>query len=52
MWLLYRVYPVTNFYQMAAAGVLYFGMYALVCAWTKIVRLDDLRSLFGKQPAA
>lgn len=50
MWLLYRKYPVTKFYEMVAAGVIYVAMYALLCAWTKLVRIDDLKALFGRQP--
>jgi O-antigen/teichoic acid export membrane protein len=50
MWPLYQKHPVTNIVEMGVAGVLYFGMYAALCAWTKLVKLDDLKSLFGKGP--
>jgi O-antigen/teichoic acid export membrane protein len=51
MWLLYRKYPVTTFVELAAAGVIYFAMYAMLCAWTKLVRVNDLKSLLGRNPA-
>ncbi len=52
MWFLYQRYPVTKFYEMAAAGVIYMAMYAAVCWWAKLVRLDDLKSLVGKRSPA
>ncbi len=52
MWLIYRRFPVTNFYQLVAAGLIYIAMYALVCAAAKLVRLDDLKSLVGRGPTA
>jgi hypothetical protein len=37
---------------MIAAGILYMAMYAGVCWWTKLVRLDDLKSMVGKSSVA
>lgn len=50
MWLIYQKYPVTKFYELVAAGIIYVAMYALLCAWTKLVSIDDLKSLVGKHP--
>ncbi len=50
MWFIYRNYPVTKFYELMAAGIIYMAMYAVLCAWTKVVSIDDLKSLVGKHP--
>ena len=46
--LLYQRWPVTNVYQMGAAGLLYSGLYAGLCAWTRLVTVDDLKALVGR----
>lgn len=48
MWLLYRQRPVTNIYELAAAALIYLAMYTLLVFSTRLVTLDDLRSMAGK----
>ncbi len=48
LWLLYQRWPVTNVYQMGVAGLLYSGLYAGLCAWTRLVTVDDLKALVGR----
>jgi len=48
LWLLYQKWPVTNVYQMAVAGILYAALYAGLCAWTRLVTVDDLKALVGR----
>lgn len=51
MWVLYRLHPVENIFELAAAGVIYVALYALLCAVTRLVTIDDVRSLLGRNPA-
>jgi O-antigen/teichoic acid export membrane protein len=51
MWLLYTRVPVTNFVELAAAGLVYTLLYAGLCAWTRLVTREDLRALIGRAPA-
>jgi O-antigen/teichoic acid export membrane protein len=51
MWVLYRRYPVDQFYELVIAGIVYLAMYALICAATRLVHKDDLKSLLGRTPA-
>jgi len=48
MWLLYRAHPLTNIYELAAAGVIYSAMYLGLCAWTRLVTLGDFKSFIGR----
>jgi hypothetical protein len=48
LWLLYQRWPVTNVYQMGVAGLLYTALYAGLCAWTRLVTVDDLKALIGR----
>lgn len=50
MWVIYLKFPVTRFYELIAAGIIYMAIYALLCAVTKLVSVDDLKSLVGKSP--
>jgi O-antigen/teichoic acid export membrane protein len=47
LWLAYRAFPVTNAFELAASGLVYFALYGAVCAVGKIVTLDDLKGLIG-----
>jgi O-antigen/teichoic acid export membrane protein len=51
MWALYGQHPVTTVYELAAAGVIYAAMYALVCMRTRLVTLDDIKSVLGRSAA-
>ncbi|HET6349676.1 MAG TPA: oligosaccharide flippase family protein [Candidatus Krumholzibacteria bacterium] len=50
LWLAYKKFPVTNFFQLLAACAIYTLMYAIVCWVTKLVTFDDVRSMFGRAP--
>jgi O-antigen/teichoic acid export membrane protein len=48
MWVLYRWFPITNFYELAAAGLIYGGLYVLLCLRTRLVTMDDVRGLVSR----
>jgi O-antigen/teichoic acid export membrane protein len=50
MVLLYRVHPITNFIELCVAGLVYSLMYVAICAVTRLVTVDDVRSLLGRRP--
>jgi O-antigen/teichoic acid export membrane protein len=45
---LYQWRPVTNIYELAGAALVYGGIYALLCARTGLVTLDDLKGFLGR----
>jgi len=48
MWALYQWRPVTNIYELGAAALVYGGLYALLCALTGLVTVDDLKGFVGR----
>jgi len=48
LWLAYRKFPVTNFGELMAWCGIYTLLYALVTYATKLVTLDDVRSMLGR----
>jgi O-antigen/teichoic acid export membrane protein len=51
LWLGYRVIPVENVFVLLASCAVYTLLYAGLCAWTRLVTVDDLRSLIGRNAA-
>jgi hypothetical protein len=50
MMLLYRGHPVTSFVELVVAGLIYAALYVALVAATRLVTLDDVRSLLGRKP--
>lgn len=50
IWLLVRDRPVTNFFELMAAGAIYGVAYLAICAYTGIFTLADVRSMLGRAP--
>ena len=48
LWLLYRWHPVTNFIELAIAGLVYAALYAAVCAATRLITWEDVKALAGR----
>ncbi len=48
LWLIYRIYPVTDIFRLAGAGMVYTLLYAGICAWTRLITWADLRALLGR----
>lgn len=46
----YQKHPVTTLAELAAAAMIYGILYAALCAWTRLVTIDDLKSLIGRKP--
>ncbi|MDH4037833.1 MAG: oligosaccharide flippase family protein [Candidatus Krumholzibacteria bacterium] len=50
LWFAYRYVAVTQFHELLLACAGYTVLYAGVCAATRIVTIDDVRSLLGRSP--
>jgi O-antigen/teichoic acid export membrane protein len=50
LWFVYQKHPVTTIYELAAAGLVYTVLYGAICFSTRIVTVDDLKSLMGRRP--
>jgi O-antigen/teichoic acid export membrane protein len=48
LWFAYRYIELTEFHQLLLACAGYTVLYALVCAITRVVTVDDIRSLLGR----
>jgi len=48
MWALYQWRPVTNIYELGVAALVYGGLYAILCALTRLVTVDDLKGFVGR----
>lgn len=48
MGLLYRWHPITNFFELVVAGIVYMALFVLVCARTRLVTMDDVKGLVGR----
>ena len=51
LWFAYRYVEVTQFHQLLLACAAYTLLYAIICAATRIVTVDDIRSLLGRGAA-
>jgi O-antigen/teichoic acid export membrane protein len=49
LWLLYHAHPVTDIYELAAAGTIYSLIYVPLCVWARLVTIADLRALVGRK---
>ncbi|UCH84388.1 MAG: oligosaccharide flippase family protein [Candidatus Latescibacterota bacterium] len=44
----YLVYPIDTFIKLAAAGICFIGVYAVLCLVFRLISFQEIRSIFGK----
>ncbi len=52
LWFAYRYHQAANFGELIAACAIYTLIYAAICAVTRIVTVDDIKSLLGRKSGA
>jgi O-antigen/teichoic acid export membrane protein len=52
LWFIYQKRPVTSIYELAIAALIYTAMYAALVFGTRLVTIDDLRSMTGRERRA